>query len=128
MKKSILWTAAGVVSATAIWAAISLPQHCPARRATRLITPQLTTTLLIRDSNGGSMTHPLPAEPCTIEWTGNTIKVRSKTTWGENSYAGPSRPIQLLITHISQQRGPNFSSSSMHSISRTFQPGEKLQL
>ncbi|WP_395090081.1 hypothetical protein [Armatimonas sp.] len=130
MKKSILWTAAGVVSATALWAAISLPQHSPVRPSARQAVIACSVVVEVDDPNDGlGMSVSLSTEPSTLEWSGNIATIHSKTT--STTIGSPTsalHPTTLTITRTTQERGSNFSRCSRQSITRTFQPGDTFRL
>ncbi len=130
MKKSFLWTAAGIVSAAALWAAISLPQHSRVRSHAHPTDLVRSVVVSVEDPYDGlSMSVPLTTEPYTVEWNGRMATVRSKSTkTAIGSSAGALRPTTLTITRTTLEQGQGFSRSSRQSITRTFQPGETLSL
>jgi hypothetical protein len=137
MKKSILWTAAGVVSATALWAAISLPASPRARctatyklstRATALPVITRTQFLSLQDSDGGVSRRSGPVETLTVEWDGKTLRHYSTYGRGYSQHSGPAHPLTLTIHKQIQEVGPNFSRTSGRTYTRTLQPGEKLDI
>ena len=133
MKKSVLWTAAGVVSATAIWAALSLPKiHSPQPRIniSNPGTPatQSLQTITIRTSDGGLIQMMGSPKVYTFEWSGTNLTWHSTNSRGSSVRSGAPRAITLDITMQTQNQGPGFRSTSMTRYSRTLQPGETLDL
>ncbi|MBB6051392.1 hypothetical protein [Armatimonas rosea] len=131
MKKSVLWTAAGVVTATAIWAAISLPQrtvHCNKNATVAVQAPPTQSTLTIQGPNA-SILAPL-AESQTFSWDGCTATItrdhgirRVRAQWGTSP-----QPVTITVTKQVVENGPHYYSRSTTSYNRLVQVGESFQL
>lgn len=134
MKKSVLWAAAGVVTATALWAAISLPQR--AERCNSVILPPTVAvqapttqnTLTIKSPNASIMV-PLAGSQ-TFSWDGCTATVTSTKGIGRfrSQWGTSPEPVTITVTKQVVESGPNFSSRSMTSYNRLVQVGESFQL
>jgi hypothetical protein len=135
MKKSVLWTAAGVVTATALWAAISLPQRTVSGNKRVILAPTATvpapttqSTLIIKGPNASIMV-PLAGSQ-TFSWDGCTATItrdhgisRVRTQWGTSP-----EQVTIVVTKQVIENGPHFYSRSTTSYNRLVQVGESFQL
>ena len=133
MKKSVLWAAAGVVTATAIWAAISLPPQTTTRQVTHLgTTPKplsnlrRTTIVTITNEEGTSIDLCNLAEPSQIQWTGRFLTLTPSGAHIMTNHTGSA--TTLMITRRRSEMGPHFYCQSTTSFTRTLRSGETIQL
>jgi hypothetical protein len=135
MKKSVLWAAAGVVTATALWAAISLPQRttsCNKRviSAPAVISARLNSynTLTIRGPHSG-ITVPLTTSQ-TFSWDGCTATITRDSGVGRirSQWNTSPQPITITVTKQVVENRPHFYSRSMTSYTRLVHVGESFQL
>lgn len=135
MKKSVLWAAAGVVTSTALWAAISLPQRTASCNKRAVLAPTVVVqapshqSLLTVRGPQASMTVQL-AHAQTFSWDGCTATLtrdngisRLRAQWS-NSPA----PITITVTKQTTESGPHFYSRSATSYTRLVQVGETIDL
>jgi hypothetical protein len=135
MKKSVLWTTAGIVTATALWAAISLPQRTtsdnkrviPAPTVV-LQAPSTQNTLTVRGPSG-SITIPL-TQSQTFSWDGCTATIVRAHGVGRirSQWSSSPEPVTITVTKQVVENRPGFSSRSMTSYSRQVQIGETISL
>ena len=141
MKKSILWTAAGVVSATAIWAAISLPYKqapAPVVPATTPYHDAVSASPLPSTSQWSLVIQPVSGvggilysgEPTKVllEWDGANLVGDDGHGKSICTIGGKPRAITLCITRQTQESGPGFSRTRRIRFTKTLQPGETLDL
>lgn len=132
MKKSVLWTAAGVVSATALWAAISLPytRSCSTTPVTVTLAPtEFRQDILTIRHQGGSLSLPL-RERFTLYWNGERVLIASGDGHQRFSFPAastdPTLPLEIEKLHVSS--GPGYSSRSTTRYNQTVQRGGTIEL
>jgi hypothetical protein len=136
-KKSLLWTAAGVVSATALWAALSLPHPQPqsppkalwkAVPAPRHMAPPFirrTTQVTITNEDGSQIVLNELPEPAQVEWTGRYLTLLPQRIHILTNRTGASTTLTIL-RQTSETR-PGYLSCSSSQFTKTLQPGERLR-
>ena len=135
MKKSVLWTAAGVVTATALWAGLSLPsKQTPALNvsAPNHMRDETQSTrkwsLAIQPISGmGGLFYSGEPTKVLLEWDGTTL-VGNEHGKSTCNFGGKSRPITLQITERLEEAGNGFTSRRYKSFTHTLKPGETIQL
>ena len=134
MKKSILWTAAGVVSATALWAAISLPQHTPVQSVSvqaqsAPVQAQSTQDTLIIESPYGRITQPLTASQ-TFSWDGRkaTIMRHGDLDRLTISWSKTPEPVMIVVTKQHVENRPHYYARRATSYNRQVQVGDTFDL
>lgn len=141
MKKSILWTAAGVVSATALWAAISLPQHTPVQSVSvqaqsapvqaqsAPVQAQSTQDTLIIESPYGRITQPLTASQ-TFSWDGRkaTIMRHGDLDRLTISWSKTPEPVMIVVTKQHVENSPHYYARRATSYNRQVQVGDTFDL
>lgn len=138
MKKSILWTAAGIVSATAIWATLSLPYKqaathvvsapvCDAVPATTLPSTSKWSLTIQPSSGVGGLFYSGEPTKVLLEWDGTNL-VGNEHGKSICTIGGKPRAITLCITRQTEESGPGFSHTRQTSFTKTLQPGDTLDL
>lgn len=135
MKKSVLWAAAGVVTSTALWAAISLPQRTASCNKHVSLAPAVISAslnsynMLTIQSPHAGITIPLAGSQ-TFAWDGCTATVTSDKGIGRvrSQWGTSPEPVTVTVTKQVVESGPNFSSRSTTSYTRLVQIGESFQL
>ena len=129
MKKSILWTAAGVVSATALWAAISLPPRTLLPVQSVSLQAQSTQDTLIIQSPYGSITQPLTASQ-TFSWDGRkaTIMRHGDLDRLTISWSKTPEPVMIVVTKQHVENSPHYYARRATSYNRQVQVGDTFDL
>ena len=129
MKKSLLWTAAGVVSATAIWAAINLPPRTLVSARSVSVQAQSTQDTLTIQSPYGNHTQPLTASQ-TFSWDGRkaTITRHGSLDRLTLSWSTSPEPMMIVVTKQHVENRPHYYARSTTSYNRQVQVGDTFEL
>ena len=123
MKKSVLWTAAGVVTATAIWASFSLPSPPLARTQQRLSAtlnttssarvPQESYQVRILDQGRCLLSYSGSTPPGYLTWDGNNLSITSGDLRINRQQTGTNNELPVTLEFSFRKTKPGSSSAGI---------------
>ncbi|WP_309719205.1 hypothetical protein [Armatimonas sp.] len=132
MKKSVLWTAAGVITATAIWAGLSLPKpdSISCHKVIKRSTVNASMSFKFHEQPLAFMVKD--TESAKLNWDGHTLTVSCYPTTNQprlvRAFPAATGSLNIDVEKRRSETRPGFSSSSTSRFPITLNVGETIQL